>query len=521
MMSTSHITAEFAGPPFTFSFSAIARKTFAFPCLLGVVLAVCAIFVASANLPDPDMWSHVAIGRQILDNYSLPVADTYSVTVRGSESLALEWLGEVAIALAARNGIVGMLTLLASLSATLILLLYYFVCQRCGNSKAAFLSCFLTLPLTTAFFTLRPQLFGYIFLIATMICLEAFRKGQLKSLWILPPLFVLWVNTHGSFILGLMVVALYWASGLTNFQVGGIRAVRWTDAQRFHLETVSIVSLAALAATPYGTRLAGSTLHAIFNARLGMANITEYPALGASGQLLQITLALALPFLLLHFMVRSSYRVEEIALLLAAFYGACMHSPLLVLFAIAFAPLLAVMLSRWIEPYRARTDRPALNFAMMLLFVTVLLRLLPSRNDLGTAIEAKFPIRAVAYLRAHPVSGTMFNDYGWGGYMMLGTPGKVFIDGRSQLYEDAGVYSDYLRIMSLDSATLNLLRKYDVQACLIRRDSPLATLLATQRDWLTIYSDSLSVVVVHRRHSPSAKGDSLPSFLRPPAAFAG
>lgn len=520
-MSTSQVSAELAAPSSVLSISTIARKIFTFPFLLGVVLAVCAIFVASVNLPDPDMWSHVAIGKQILDTYSWPVAEAHSATVRGSESLALEWLGGVAIALAARTGIVGLMTLLGALSVILILLLYYFAYQRCGNSKAAFLGCFLTLPLASAFFTLRPQLFGYIFLIATMICLEAFRKRQLTSLWILLPLFVIWVNTHGSFILGLMVVALYWVSGVANFDLGGIRAVAWSKAERVHLETISAVSLLALAATPYGSRLAGSTLHVIVNARLGMANITEYQPLGSSGQLLQITLALVIPFLLLHFVVRPSYRVEEVALLLAAFYGACMHSRLLFLFAIVFAPLLASMLSRWIEPYQARTDRPVLNVAMALLFVTILCRLLPSRNDLGTAIEAKFPIRALAYLQAHPVSGTMFNDYGWGGYMMLGAPGKVFIDGRSQLYEDAGIYSDYLRIMSLDRATLELLRKYDVRACLIRRDSPLATLLATQREWMTIYTDRLSVIITRRRQSPSAKDDSLPAFVQPAKVFSG
>jgi hypothetical protein len=61
------------------------------------------------------------------------------------------------------------------------------------------------------------------------------------------------------------------------------------------------------------------------------------------------------------------------------------------------------------------------------------------------------PQRAVPYLDQQAVAGPTFNPYGWGGYLMWkwGPNHRVFIDGRSELYEEAGVYGDYLRIVDL------------------------------------------------------------------------
>jgi hypothetical protein len=61
--------------------------------------------------------------------------------------------------------------------------------------------------------------------------------------------------------------------------------------------------------------------------------------------------------------------------------------------------------------------------------------------------------------------------------------------------------------MRLNHNTLSLLRKYNLQACLIPRDAPLATFLLAQPDWQLRYSDSLSVIVIRKRQGTSPKGD--------------
>jgi hypothetical protein len=102
----------------------------------------------------------------------------------------------------------------------------------------------------------------------------------------------------------------------------------------------------------------------------------------------------------------------------------------------------------------------------------------------------------------------MFNDDFWGGYLIrsLGREHKIFIDGRSQLYEEAGVFSDYLRINDLDRDTPLLLREYGVEACLIRSGSLLATYLSVSPDWELPFSDDVSSLFVLKRSGKALKG---------------
>ncbi len=99
----------------------------------------------------------------------------------------------------------------------------------------------------------------------------------------------------------------------------------------------------------------------------------------------------------------------------------------------------------------------------------------------------------------------MYNEYLWGGYLIWARPGKnVFIDGRADIYEYAGVFSDYLAIARMAPNTLFLLRKYDIEACLVEPNTPLSTLLRALPDWQITYEDKTSALFVHkqRRSSP-------------------
>jgi hypothetical protein len=100
----------------------------------------------------------------------------------------------------------------------------------------------------------------------------------------------------------------------------------------------------------------------------------------------------------------------------------------------------------------------------------------------------------------------MFNSYGFGGYLLwaLGPQRKVFIDGRAELYEEGGVFTDYMHISLLKPGALSVLRGYGVQACLLDRNEPLANVLAAMPDWQLTYSDAISVIFVRRSNSETA-----------------
>jgi hypothetical protein len=116
----------------------------------------------------------------------------------------------------------------------------------------------------------------------------------------------------------------------------------------------------------------------------------------------------------------------------------------------------------------------------------------------------------------------MFNEYGFGGYLVwsMWPAHKVFIDGRGDVFEQAGVYSDYLSVMNLKPESLAILRSYNIESCLIPRDAPLATLLAVRSDWTRVYDDKLSAIFVRQSQlQPAAmpSGPSSVSLSRPSA----
>ncbi len=496
---------------------ALARRILSFPVMMGALLVGVAVFSARLNLPDPDVWWHTIVGQHILATHTWPRADYYSFTAPGAPWMAYEWLGEVVMALAAQLGFFkGLTALLMVLGAIYTGLLYGYATLVSGNSKAGLVACAIFLPLLTVFFTARPQLIGYIFLVITIILLERYRQGKQKSLWILPPLFLIWVNTHGSFVFGLAVFGIYWVSGWFNFEVGGVRAEPWTAAQRRHLALVFLLCVIALTITPYGTRQAAYPLQMAFAEPVNVAHISEWQSLDFGIWQMKFLLVLILLFLFSHIPLRQTYRLETVALLLLATYACFVHRRFIPFLVLIMTPLIAKMLARWIPKYRPEIDKPAANALLIGLVGFGLMMAFPSYKKLSEAVADRYPVKAVEYLSQHPEPGPMLNEYAWGGYLIWSPDfhRKVFVDGRADFYEFAGVLADYLSIVDLKPNTLFLLRKYGVRLCLIHQDAPLATLLSATPGWKEVYQDKLSAIFV-KQPPPSASKMQAANQVRP------
>lgn len=477
----------------------VLQSCFSFPVLLGTFLVVINYLIERPFRLEPDTWWQIKQGAVILSTGRWPTFDVYSFTARGAPAMANEWGGEIVMALAMRlGGLRGLHFLLLLLPSIILLLIYYYAWLRCRNSKAAFLATVLVTPLAAMCFTLRPQLLGYIFLLITLIVLERYRLGMQKSLWILPPLFLIWVNTHGTFILGFLALAIYWLCGLKDFSCAGLRAERWKHAKRLHLELICLLSLAVMPLTPYGTRIAAVPFGFATALPLNLTAIQEWQPLNMGFWQAKLIIILLLGFIAALMAFRPGYRLEESALFALFFYETCVHFRFVVILAMVFAPLLAVVLARWAPAYDPRIDKHVLNAALMLGAVALMVTYLPSASSLRRKVEEKYPVRAVDYIRHHPLPQPMFNTHGFGSYLVwkLGPAHKVFIDGRGDFYERAGVLADYLDIVRIKPDALRLLRRYDIQSCLIKRGSPLATLLLATHRWQTVYSDNLVVILV-------------------------
>jgi hypothetical protein len=481
----------------------LLRWAVSFPAMLGTFLIGAVFYLGRGFRVDPDLWWHIKTGENILATHHWPTTDPYSYTVGGTPWLAYEWMGDVLFGAVDRAaGLQGLVALLIVLGSAVVIAIYSYVTLRSGNSKAGFVASAILFTLACASFNLRPQMLGYLYILLTLIVLEKFRQGKRRALWFLPPLFLLWINSHGSWIIGLGIVFVFLASGLKEFRLGSIEARQWSPADRLRLEFVFLLCLAAIPFTPYGTETAAYPFEVASKLPQGVANVAEWQPMPFNILQGKIFLALILGFFVAQMALRFTCRLEELALFLGGTVMACLHLRFILLFVPFVAALLVAVIARWIPPYEKAKDRYILNAVVMAVVFVAMFRYFPTRAEVQQIVGKSFPSRAVEYLRQHPLDGRIYNTYGYGGYLIWALPEKkVFVDGRSDPYERAGALSDYLEIANLRPAAFALLQSYNIQACLLDRNDALATVLAHNADWRQEYSDGVSMLFVRSNNS--------------------
>ncbi len=478
--------------------STVLRNVFSFPAMLGTILVGAVFFVLRGFVVDPDLWWHLKVGQDILATHRFPTSDPYSFTVAGQPWIAYEWLGEVLLARVNQAaGLRGLCLTLMILGSAVMLALYWLSTRRSGNSKAGFVTATILLVLSSVSFTLRPQMMGYLFLIVALIVLQYFRDGIQWVVWLLPPLFLAWVNVHGSFLVGLGAIAVYWAAGLKEFQFGGVEGKSWTEKQRIRLEIAFLLCLAVLPITPYGTLPAVYPFDLAWGQPVNVGNILEWQPMPFNLPGGKVFLAMIVAFVALQAAYRFRWRIEELFLFLFGLAMACLHVRFLLLFVPFFAPLCATVLAKWMPEYDRAKDKPVLNVVVMTAALAGMFWYFPARTELQESVARAWPVAAVEHIRLAGVPQPMFNTYGFGGYLLY-TGQRVFIDGRADVYERGGVLSDYLHISLVKPGALAVLRGYQVQSCLLARGEALGVLLAASPEWKRIYFDSVSELFVRQ-----------------------
>jgi hypothetical protein len=478
------------------------RQVCSFPVMLATFLVGLVFVWGRLFNVDPDLWWHIKVGDTILATHHWPITDSYSFTVAGQPWLAYEWVGDVLLATAHRvAGLPGLAAILILMGSTIVLGLYGGATARCGNSKAGFVAAAVLSIFAVMSFSLRPQMLGYLFLILTVAALERFRAGKRRALWFLPVLMLVWVNTHGSWIIGLGTLFVYWTSGLFEFQSGSLEAKRWTENERCQIAGVFLLCLAVLPVTPYGTRVAASPFEFAFSLPLNVSSIQEWQSMPFHEIIGKAFLALLLLIVIAQVTLSLRWRLEELLLFLFGTAMACLHVRFLLVF-VPFATLVvARILARWVPPYEVAKDKFLFNAALMLFVFAAVIRFFPSPVEIQRHVAKTFPLYAVEYLGKNDVPEPMFNNYGFGGYLVWsrGPEHKVFVDGRGDVYERGGVFSDYLHISRLEPGALAVLQGYGVESCLLQRDEPLSTVLSLSPDWQRIYVDNVSAIFVRKK----------------------
>ncbi|MFZ0662111.1 MAG: hypothetical protein WAM66_05420 [Acidobacteriaceae bacterium] len=462
-------------------------------------LAVLAVLSVRGRFSDPDMWWHLKSGEIIWKTHAIPTVDLFSFTAFHHALVPQEWLSQLLIYGAYRlDGYSGLMLWLCCFTTALLLAGYALCSLYSGNAKIGLLGAIVLWFFSTVGLSIRPQLIGYFLLVLELLVLHLGKTRDPRWLLCLPPLFLLWVNCHGSFFLGLLVLGVVLACSFFNFQAGALVCSRWEFRRRKMFVLALALSGAATFLNPAGWKQVLYPVDTMLRQPVNVNNVQEWLPLPVSDPRGAALLAILLLVFVVLIVRRSEVLyLHELALLALGTWLALSHQRLAFVFGILAAPIVARLLSDFWEGYDPGKDRPLPNLLFIAVMALAVFLGFPSRQVIAKQIDKENPVKAVEYIKANHLSGNMLNAYGYGGYLIWTLPEHpVFIDGRADLYEWAGVLTEYGQWAMLESDPNLLLDKYHIGFCLLERTSPMAYVLPLMHNWKEVYSDKSSVIFV-------------------------
>src|SRR6202790_2840688 len=197
---------------------------------------------------DPDLWWHLRTGQWIVETGHVPHSDPFSFTRAGHAWVSQEWVSEVAFYELWKHAGVAALIVSSAIITTAGFLLLYLRCLFYGAEKhwAAAATAFGALASAPSW-GVRPQMFTFTLASLLLWLLESgHEKDRLKLLLWIPPLFLLWLNLHAGFALGLALLFAYGAGLIVETGVGN---TPWKNARPIVLP-ILLLLLACLALVP-------------------------------------------------------------------------------------------------------------------------------------------------------------------------------------------------------------------------------------------------------------------------------
>ena len=384
---------------------------------------------------DADLWGQLRYGQDIVQQAGVHATDPYSFT-SDRPWVNHEWLSVAifwaAYAVGGASGLVTLKLLLACAIAAAVLAAW-----RHHNLPPIWRDGLLfttALGIWPLFSTIRPQVFSMALMAALLLILERLREGHHKPLLLLPPLFIVWVNLHGGWIVGAGVLSLF---VLCSFFDAGL-----TRRSRYLLMGASVASAVGTLVNPYGLLMLTFLFETVRVERADIVewhSVTQLPAVALVLWSVPTVIALAAVW-------RGGRNIHVFKLLVTVMLGigAFLVARLGGFYALAVGMFLAPYLkSPHGNPDVVRPRRPiwysATVCAVMILLVVALF---------GRRITMHSPWLpepdAAEFIKAHALSGRMLTWFNYGQYAIwhFSPDIRVSMDGRRE-----AIYSEEMRAL--------------------------------------------------------------------------
>jgi hypothetical protein len=383
-----------------------------------------AFALALVTRADADLWGHLRFGLDLLDTRQLTSIDPYSFT-QDKPWTNHEWLSELQMAWAYRAGGTTGLLLLKALLTWVPFALAWRALR--GSALRVRLAAMVLLVMGTIHMTssVRPQI--WTFVSTALLCLSL-TTARPALRWWLPLLFIVWVNCHGGWIVGLGVLAA-WAAG----QV-------WQAPDQWkHWAGVTAACVAGTLVNPYGLGLWSFIATTVRLTR----SIDEWQSLWHTPVLNWVPWGVCVGAIVWMWRRGTPDRLPIAVTLAMLAYAAARVLRIESLFVLAAVSLLApALVARWPRQPLTMPRRLFTGLTIVLLVVATPASIWIGRRALSCVpiIGTWIPdVEAMTALR-HAEPGRIVTPFNWGQYAIwhLGPRLRVSMDGRREtVYTDS------------------------------------------------------------------------------------
>jgi len=455
-----------------------------FPIILLFFILTGLGYLASFQKLDPDFGWHFRTGSLILEK-GVPEVDWYSYPMSNFPWINHEWLTDILI-----YKIYSLFGFHFTLLFFIILVSLAFIILIKPSAFWDFL-----IPVLIGYWAclgflgIRSQLLTIFFIAILWKILREFLDSNSRSIYLCPILFVIWVNLHGGFFVGLFLLFLILILELfkkTSF-FQKLLSWRFFSQQSFQpqpfkkisiLFIILILSFLATFINPYEPRIYEEIFRTIGDQFLRF-HIAEWLPLFSTDSLPIFTILYTSLFWGLFILFRRKIDFTYSIILPVFFVFALLSQRHFFIFVIISIPIFA----RLIFYFKESIDPTALRLLLpgfkkwLVLFVILGILLIGwypiLRGVFTKTLSLVYPEKAIPFLKTLPLSENLLNEYAWGGYLIWQLPErKLFIDGRMPSWRQNGefVFGDYVKIMEADEGFQELLEKYKIKIILLNKE---------------------------------------------------
>jgi hypothetical protein len=478
------------------------------------VLAIALISILTfVPLSQNDFWLQAAIGRMILQTGEIPHTVLFPFTwVRDNPFNAHEWLPSIAFHLLDKTlGYDGLLFVQGALGLALFALCLGLAYRMTRSTAVALLFACLAMAVANYRHYLRPEIFALLLFVAELHVLTIYRlRGDWRRLLYALPIAIVWANTHGSFLVGPIIAAIF-ALGEAAESVrrnanrataqrlrGGVTVGAPYAITALAMLLVSLLNPLGIELLHFALALSGSEVTKTF-IREWLPTFSAYfmgrPAFPIFIGSMAVTLAVVVA-------CRRRLTVTDVLLLAAFLVLALTRSRFVVLFGFASLAVCTRLLGA--GPWRAGWERAALGISVGVSLVGIALAL-----RFGNAYGA-FPFHAqstdltepmIAQLSKPGMQGNVFNSYELGAELIYRTYPRLrpSIDSRIDSYGDR--YFLLQEQLQFDEPLLkDFVADFDVRYMLLlwtdfERVKKMESL---RENWIMQFADHKAVLLVRR-----------------------